>query len=92
LEACGTTTTKTKVAKLRVKRQAIGTADLKLNVSITLRCQWHLSDKLSVLFEPCHERCIHGEYHFNIGLLKMIKELSFIPTHLPKLILCTSIG
>ena len=27
-----------------------------------LQHQWHVSDKLSILFEPRHVRCIHSHY------------------------------
>jgi len=60
LKTCATTTSETKVAKLRAEPQTIGTEDLKriyyAMKSVTLH------DKLSILFEGRHMRRIHSHF------------------------------
>jgi len=47
-----TTTTETKVAKVIAEPKTIRTADVNTYATLPQWCCW--SDKLSVLFEPCH--------------------------------------
>jgi len=57
---CVTTTTKTKVAKVRAELSAIDTANV--NTTATLPQQCRLSDKLNVLFEPGHARRFRSHF------------------------------
>jgi len=61
---CTTTATKMKAAKVRAEPKTIGTADV--NASPMLPRHYHLSDKVNVLFEPCHARwfCRHFQKCF----------------------------
>jgi len=54
---CATTTTKTKVAKVRAELKTIGTADLNAYAMLP-----HDSDKFSVLFKLRLVRCIRSHY------------------------------
>jgi len=57
-----TPTTKTRVAKMRAEPKTIGIAHVNISITLPQRC--HMSDKLSVLFEPHHVRWFHSHFLF----------------------------
>jgi len=70
-----TTTTKSKVANVRAKLKNISTADVNKHICYDTEplqsSQFRLSNKLSLLFEPCHARRFCGDIHYTKTLLKI---------------------
>ena len=60
MDSCATTTTKTKVVKLRAEPKSLGIRALNLSVRLRSRCP--LTDKLRILPEPRHARRIRSYY------------------------------